>query len=684
MTNPLLMPSPHKHGAPAFDLIKEEHFKPAVLTAIEEARANVDFIVNNPAQPNFENVIVALEVAAERLSSIMLIFYNQLSCNGTDGLQALAEELGPVQANFSSDIILNEALFQKVKTVYEQKETLNLTAEQNTLLTETYKNFIRGGALLDEAKKARLRIINEEMSVQGPVFANNVKKSEELFELYVADESELAGLPENAKIAAREAAAEKGKAGQFLFTLDMPSFYPLVSYCDNRALRETIWRGFSSRGYKGEFCNLKLTLDTVKLRHERAQLLGYEHHAAYVLEKRMARDADTVFKFLNDMLGRYKRAAQADLVELKALAQQDGIEEIKPWDVGYYSEKLRKKLFDFSSEDLRAYFPLDKVLAGMFTHFEKLFGISFKENKAYPVWHKDVTAYDVTDQKTGEFVGMIYADFFPRTGKKPGAWMTTYREQGLFNGVVQRPLTAFVCNFTKPTEHAPSLLTFDEVETIYHEMGHVTHALLSDVTYGSLASPNVLWDFVELPSQIQENWLYEDEVLNSFAAHYQTGEKIPTALIQKLKASKNFMTGWAGLRQNAFGLLDMKWHVTDPATIHSVEEFEDSILKDILLFPRMAGPVSTSFAHIFAGGYAAGYYSYKWAEVLDADVYAVFEEKGLYNQEVASSYRREILSKGGTEDPKILYARFRGRDATSDALLKREGLIEDGVPRKAV
>lgn len=674
MTNPLLVNSNHPHQAPAFDLIQEKHFKPAAEAAIEMARANIDKIISNTEAPSFDNVIVALETAAERLESVMVIFYNQLSCNGTDGLQALAQELGPMQANFGSDIILNVDLFKKVKAVYDQKDSLNLTPEQSMLLNETYKNFIRGGALLNDDQKARLRKINEDMSVQGPTFSNNVKKSEEQFELWVSNESDLNGLPQNAKITAKEAAAEKGKPDQFLFTLDFPSYYPLASYCDNRELREKIWRGFASRGYKDEFDNCQLILDIVKLRHERAQILGYKNHASYVLEKRMAETPETVFNFLNSMTGRYRAAAQKDLDQLRALAAEDGIKDLMPWDVSYYSEKLRKKLFDFSSEDLRPYFPLDRVLDGMFAHFEKLFGIQFKQNDAYPVWHKDVVAYDVTDKNTGAFVGMIYADFFPRTGKKPGAWMTAYRGQGLFDGEIRRPLTAFVCNFTKPTKDGPSLLTFDEVETIYHEMGHVTHGLLSEVTYGSLASPNVLWDFVELPSQIQENWLYEDEVLNSFAAHYQTGEKIPPALIQKLKESKNFMTGWAGLRQNAFGILDMKWHSTDPASLTSVEEFEDSVLKDILLFPRMAGPTSASFAHIFGGGYAAGYYSYKWAEVLDADAYEAFLEKGLYNQEVAMAYRREILAKGGTEDPKVLYARFRGRDADPSALLRREGL----------
>lgn len=674
MTNPLLAPSPLRNHAPRFDLIKESDYKPAVDAAIAEARANVDAIIANPAPPTFENTIVALETAGETLGSVSGIFYNQLSAAGTDGLQALSEEIGPVQANFGSDIILNADLFKKVKSVFDQRDSLNLSVEQKTLLEDSYRNFVRGGALLDEEKKTELRKINEEMSVLGPVFSNNVKKSSEIFELLLDQESDLAGLPDTAIEGAKEAAAEKGHDGKWLFTLDYPSFGPFITFSQRRDLRERVWKAFNNRAYKDQFDNTENVFKIVKLRHRRAQLLGYPNHAEFVLERRMAEKTERVMDFLTKLKAKYRQAALKDLEEIKAIAKEDGIEELKPWDVGYYSEKLQQRKFQISSEDLRPYFPLNRVLDGTFEHFSKLFGLKFSKAPDYPVWHPDVIAYDVTEDVSGKFVGTLYADFFPREGKKQGAWMTSYREQGLYNGHVERPVTAIVCNFTKPAGDKPSLLTHDEVLTLFHEMGHAVHGLLSDGTYSSLSGTNVLWDFVELPSQVQENWLYEPEPLNSFAQHYETGEKIPAELIQKLRAAKNFMVGWGGLRQMGFSILDMEWHMRDPDTITDIIAFEDEVLKDAMLFPRYGGSSSTSFSHIFAGGYSAGYYSYKWAEVLDADTFELFLEKGLYDRTTADRYRKEILSKGGTEHPLVLYRRFRGRDADPNALLRREGL----------
>lgn len=680
-TNPLLTVSTLPNKAPAFDVIREEHYEPAVEAAIAQARAQIDRIIHNTAPPTFENTIEALETAAETLGMVTSIFYNQLSANGTDTLQTLAEKIGPVQANFSSDIILNEKLFARIKSVYDSRAHLNLTTEQMTLLDHSYKDFVRGGALLDEEKKSRLRQLNEEMSNLGTIYANNVKKSSEVFELWITDPKDLDGVPKLAVDQACEEAIEKGKPDQWLFTLDFPSYQPFVTYAKNRHLREKIWRAFSNRAFGDAYDNTDLVLKIVRLRHERAQLLGYDTYAHFVLERRMAQTPDTAMNFLTDLRDRYKKGAVKDLENLRAFAKKlDGIDDLKPWDVAYYSEKLQEELYHFSSEDLRPYFPLDRVLKGTFEHFSKLFDLKFVENKSYPTWHKDVVAYDVVRGKDSAFVGTFYADFYPRTGKKPGAWMTSYREQGLFHGNIERPVTAIVCNFTKPTSDTPSLLTFDEVLTLFHEMGHATHGLLARGHYSSLSGTNVLWDFVELPSQIQENWLYESETLNSFAAHYQTGEKIPSELIQKLRASQNFMKGWMGLRQMAYSLLDMKWHMTDPATIDDVASFEDDAMKDSALFPRLGGPASASFSHIFAGGYAAGYYSYKWAEVLDADAFEFFLERGLYNQEVAQKYADEILAKGGVEPPDVLYRNFRGRDADFNALLRREGLIE---PEKA-
>ncbi len=674
--NPLLIPSTLRNYTPRFDSIREEHYKPAVEAAIIEARANVDEIVNNPEPPTFENTIVALELAGQTLDVVTGIFYNQLTACGTDGLQALADEIGPIQANFGSDIILNPQLFARVKCVYDQREDILLTTEQETLLSDTYKNFVRGGALLDDNDKAKLRKINEEMSTLAPRFSNNVKKSSENFLLVLDAESDLVGLPPIAVQAAKAEGSERGHPEKWVFTLDYPSFGPFLIYSARRDLREIMWKAYNNRAYQDEYDNTDIIFKTIKLRHERARLLGYSTHAHYTLERRMAERPETVMEFLTDLKEKYRVGALRELQQLREFAQKlDGINDLKPWDVSYYSEKLRESLYHFSDEDLRPYFPLDRVLEGTFSHFSKLFGLVFKPAPDLPTWHKDVTAYEVFDRDSDQFIGTFYADFYPRTGKKPGAWMTSYRDQGLYLGKVEGPIVAIVCNFTKPAKDQPALLTFNEVETLFHEMGHATHGLLAKGTYPSQTGTNVLWDFVELPSQLQENWLYEAETLNSFAAHYQTGEKIPTELIEKLRNARNFFKAWGGMRQMSFSILDMLWHLQDPELITDILAFEDEILKDCRFFPRYAGPASNAFSHIFAGGYSAGYYSYKWAEVLDADTFEAFLDAGLYNSELAHKYRSEILEKGGSEHPAILYRNFRGRDADSDALLRREGLV---------
>lgn len=675
--NPLLVATNLPNHAPDFSAIKNEHYLPAVEAAIEEARSNIESIKANPDTANFENTVVALETASETLGQVTGVFYNQLSAVGGDEIHDLAEKIGPISANFSSDVILDKDLFVRIKTVYDQRDDLGLTAEQIMLLDDTYKDFVRGGALLNEEKKTRLREISEQLSTLSPAFMNNVNKSAESFEMIIENEKDLAGLPDTAREAARHSAAEKGYEGKWLFTLDYPSFGPFLQYADNRELREKIWRAFASRAWGDEYDNSENVLKIIALKNERAQLLGYKTHAHYVLERRMAETPETVFDFLEQLKAAYKPAAEKEFEELKTFAKNlDGTEDLKPWDAGYYSEKLKQKLFDFSSEDLRPYFQLDKVLEGCFTHFSKLFHLSFKSVDTYPAWHEDVKVFEVWDLTDESFVGTLYGDFHPRIGKKPGAWKTTYRNQGLFRDKIERPLVAIVCNFTKPTPDKPSLLTHGEVTTLFHEMGHAVHALLSRVTYRSLAGTSVLWDFVELPSQVQENWCYEKETLDLFAEHYETGEKIPEELIEKVRSAKNFMVGWGGLRQISLGTLDMAWHTNDPATISDVAAFEDAETADTSLFPRMAGPASNSFNHIFAGGYSAGYYSYKWAEVLDADTFELFLERGLYDPPTAESYKNEILTKGGSEHPRILYRRFRGRDADPDALLRREGLLK--------
>ncbi len=674
--NPLLQDSVLPNHAPPFDQIEEAHYLPAVEASIEEARGNIEAIKADKNAPDFENTIVALETASETLGNVAGVFYNQLSAVGGDGLHELAEKIGPISANFSSDVILDEKLFERVKAVYDQRDGLGLNAEQTMLLDDTYKSFVRGGALLGKKGKKRLREISEQLSVLSPSFMNNVSKSSESFEMILEKDDDLSGLPETAVDAAKHAAEEKGYEGKWLFTLDVPSFMPFIQFSDKRALREKIWRAYSARAWGDEYDNSENILTIVKLKHERAGLLGYKTHAHYVLERRMAETPETVMDFLETTKNAYKDAALKDFQALKDFAKEyDGNEDLQPWDVPYYSEKLKQKLFAFSSEDLRPYFPLEQVLSGVFEHFSKLFHLRFKPAENYPLWHKDVKAFEVYDLTDGSFLGTFYADFHPRTGKKPGAWKTSYRDQGLFRGKIERPVIAIVCNFTKPTPERPSLLTHGEVLTLFHEMGHAVHGLLSRVTYSSLAGTNVLWDFVELPSQVQENWCFEKETLDLFAAHYETGEKIPGELVEKINAAKNFMVGWAGLRQTSFGLLDMAWHNQDPGDIKDVAAFEDEVTAETSLFPRLSGPFSASFGHIFAGGYSAGYYSYKWAEVLDADTFELFAERGLYDPPTAESYKNEVLSRGGSEHPRILYRRFRGRDADPDALLRREGLL---------
>lgn len=675
MTNPLLQVSGLPNHAPPFDKIEDSHYLPAIEQAIAEARANIAAIRDSEVEPTFENTIVALETASELLGTVTSVFYNQLSANGSDALHALAEQIGPVTSNFSNDILHDEKLFARVRAVHDRQADLNLTPEQQMLLDDTYIDFVRGGALLDEQKKQRLREISERLSLLGPSFMNNAKKSAEKFEMVIERTEDLSGLPETAIEGARHAAGEKGYEDKWLFTLDMPSFLPFLQYAESRPLREHIWRAHGNKAFGDEYDNTQNVLEIVRLRHEKAQLLGYRTHAHFVLERRMAERPETVWDFLAQLKKTYRPAAEKDLRDLQAFAKEQGLnDELKPWDVAYYSEKLKQKLFSFSSEDFRPYYQLEKVIDGVFTHFGRLFNLQFKPSGAYPVWHKDVKAFDVYDKTDGAFLGTLYADFHPRTGKSSGAWKTSYRDQGLYRGKLERPVIAIVCNFSKPAGDKPSLLSHDEVETLLHELGHAMHALLSRTTYRSLAGTNVLWDFVELPSQIQENWGYTRETLDLFAAHYQTGEKIPGALIEKLNNARNFMVGWAGLRQVSLATLDMSWHSQNPAEIHDVAAFEDAATAETTLFPRLAGPMSTQFGHIFSGGYSAGYYSYKWAEVLDADAFELFLERGLYDRPTAEAFKNEVLAKGGSEHPTVLYRRFRGRDADPDALLRREGL----------
>ncbi|EPR69258.1 Dipeptidyl carboxypeptidase Dcp [Cyclobacterium qasimii M12-11B] len=563
-----------------------------------------------------------------------------------------------------------------MKAVYDQKDQLTLNFEQRTLLDKSYKSFIRNGALLQGAAKERLRAIDQELSKLGLHFGENVLKETNKYELVISDEKDLEGLPDGLIEAAAQTAQEKGKEGKWVFTLAFPSYVPFMTYAKNRELRKEIFIAYNTKSAKGdELDNREIIKDILKLKDERAKLLGYANYAAFVLEERMAASGEQVLTFLDELLEKAKPKAQAELEELETFASKiDNIEKLCKWDVSYYAEKLKMEKYAVDDELLKPYFELNRTIDGVFTTAEKLYGVTFKENKDIPVYHADVKAYEVNDEN-GNHLAVFYADFFPRAGKRNGAWMTVYRGQRIENNKEYRPHVSIVCNFTKPTKTKPSLLTFNEVTTLFHEFGHALHGMLAQGTYGSLSGTNVYWDFVELPSQIFENWCYEAECLDLFAKHYETGEPIPPSYIENIKKAANFHQGFQTARQISLGQLDMAYHTTDPKAIADIFEFENEVMKPTaLLEPVENTMMSSSFSHIFQGGYAAGYYSYKWAEVLDADAFELFQEKGVFNKETARSFRDNILAMGGKEHPSILFKRFRGREPKPDALIKRAGL----------
>jgi peptidyl-dipeptidase Dcp len=674
--NPLLAPFDSPFETAPFDLIKEEHYLPAVQQAIQMAKNEISQI-KEQALPDFENTIVALERSGQKLNTISAIFFNINSAETNDRIQALAREISPLLTSHSNDILLDEALFQRIQQIYEHRETLKLTEEQKTLMDKTYKAFVRNGARLNPEQKGRLRQIDQELSQLGLKFGENVLAETNKYELVVENETELAGLPHSIVEAAAQTADEKGKKGKWVFTLAFPSYIPFMTYAENRDLRRELFIAYNTKSCKGdELDNQQHIKDMLKLKHERAQLLGYNSYADFVLEERMAKSPIQVKDFLLDLLEKAKPKAEQEVTELAEFAKKlDGLEKLEKWDFAFYSEKLKKERFAIDDELLRPYFKLENVIEGVFQTAAKLFRISFIENPSIPKYHPEVTAYEVKD-RDGKHLAVFYADFFPRPGKRNGAWMTSYRGQKILNGTNQRPHVSIVCNFTKPTKTKPSLLTFNEVKTLFHEFGHALHGLLANGTYESLSGTSVYWDFVELPSQIFENWCYEKECLDLFAKHYETGESIPESLIEKIKKAANFQQGYQTVRQISFGLLDMAYHGTSPNEIRDIAAFEAESMKQTQLLPDVPETLmSTSFSHIFQGGYAAGYYSYKWAEVLDADAFALFEEKGVFNSEVADSFQRNILAAGGSEHPSILYRRFRGRDPKPEALLKRAGLV---------
>ncbi len=665
-----------KYNSAPFSQIQMSDYQPAFEATIASARAEIEAITHNSATPTFENTIEALDFSGQALDRLSSIFFNLNSAETCDEMQKIAQEVSPILTAFSNDISLNENLFQRVKAIYDKKDTLNLTPEQATLLDKKYKSFARNGALLTEDKKSRLREIDTELAKLKLTFGENVLAETNNYQLHITNEADLKGLPEGAIEMARALAKSKEMEG-WIFTLDFPSYLPFVTYADNRELRKEITIAAGKKAFQNnEFDNQEITLQIAKLRYERANLLGYETHAHFVLEERMAQHPDQVKTFLNDLLAKAKPAAEKEFAQLTAFAKDlDGIDQLEKWDGPYYSEKLKQKLFNLDDELLKPYFKLENVLNGAFTIANKLFGLTFREIFDIDKYHPDVQTFEVLDEKN-ELVALFYADFFPRKGKRNGAWMTSFKPQYIKNGINERPHISNVCNFTPPTPTKPSLLTFSEVTTLFHEFGHGLHGMLANTTYPSLSGTSVYWDFVELPSQVMENWCYEPEALALFAKHYETDEIIPQEYVEKIKESASFLEGMATLRQLSFGLLDMAFHSNNPTEITDVKAFEKEAFDGTSLYPDVAeNCMSVSFSHIFQGGYSSGYYSYKWAEVLDADAFAYFQEKGIFNKEVATKFKDNILSKGGTEHPMTLYKRFRGQEPKPEALLKRAGLI---------
>ncbi len=666
------------HETVPFDKIKVEHFEPAILEGMKEQNVEIDQIINNTDAPNFDNTILALEVSGDLLSRVMRAFSCLQGAETNDDLLALAQKMAPALNAHSNNIQLNEVLFDRVKSVYNQRAELNLNIEQNRLLEKTFKNFARSGANLSKEDQQTYRQLSEKLNLLSLKYSQNNLKETNEYVLSITSPEELIGLPEDVVAAALETAKEKGLEG-WAFTLHAPSYIPFMKYSKNRELRRELYMAYNTKGSNNnEYNNIDIVKDIVNLRMEIAQLLGYDNFAQYVLTERMAENSDAVYGLLNQLIDAYMPIAQNELNELQELARKDQGSDftVMPWDWSFYADQLKDQKFNINEEMLRPYFELESVKEGVFGLATKLYGITFKKNNDIPVYHKDVDAYDVFD-KDGKFLSVLYTDFHPRAGKRSGAWMTESKGQWIDQqtGENSRPHVMIVMNFTKPTESKPSLLTFDEFETFLHEFGHALHGIFANSSYNSLSGTSVYRDFVELPSQILENYATEEEFLNTFAKHYQTNENIPSDLIDRIKDAANFNAAYACIRQVSFGLLDMGWFTRNTPFDGDVKEFEREAWSKAQILPVVDNTcMSTQFSHIFAGGYSAGYYSYKWAEVLDADAFSLFKEKGLFDQEVAKSFRDNILSTGGTEHPMVIYKRFRGQEPTIDALLKRNGI----------
>ena len=675
-TNPFLTAYHTPFETIPFHLIKTEHFEPAIEEGMKVHNQEVDAIIHCPDEPTFHNTIVALEKSGSLLDRVSIVFGNLLSAETSDELEAIAERVMPRLSEHSNNISLNEKLFARIKQVYDETDKEALTPEERMLLQNTYNGFIRSGANLAPEQKERFRQLSAELSVLTLKFSQNNLKETNRYELLLTPE-QTDGLPQSALDAYAQAAKDKNKDG-YLVTLHAPSFVPFMKYSTHRALRQQLYMAYNTQcTHEDEFNNLEIVQKLVNLRLERAQLLGFDTVADYVLSRRMAENSTNVYKLLNELLEAYTPTAHQEVEEVKNLAKElEGEDfELMPWDWAYYSEKLKEKKFNLNEEELRPYFELKNVIQGVFGLATQLYGITFEENPDIPVYHPDVKAYEVHD-KDGSFLAVLYTDFHPRASKRSGAWMTSYKEQWKDEKGNSRPHVSVTMNFTKPSEDKPALLTFSEVNTFLHEFGHALHGMFADTTYQSMSGTNVYWDFVELPSQIMENFAIEKDFLNTFAKHYQTGENIPEEMIQRIVDASNFNVAYACLRQLSFGLLDMAWYTRTEPFEGDVRSYEKKAWEKAQVLPGIEETCMTvQFSHIMAGGYAAGYYSYKWAEVLDADAFSLFQEKGIFDAATANSFRENVLSKGGTEHPMVLYKRFRGQEPSIDALLKRNGII---------
>lgn len=673
--NPLLTDSTLPYGAPQFDKIKTEHYLPAFEQAITEAKAEIDAIVNNPDSPTFENTVAALDEAGGRLNDVASIFYNLMEADTNEEMQAVAEKVSPMMTEYSMYVSLNEPLFARVKAVHESAE--GLEPDQARLLEKTWKSFVRGGANLGAEDKETYSKLSEQLSLLTLQYGKNVLAATNAFTMNIAEEADLEGLPDFVREAALETAKSKEMEG-WAFDLSAPSYGAFMKYSTHRDLRQKMWMAYNTRATEGENSNIDLCRQIAELRLKIANILGYETYADYALEERMAKNPQTVNEFIEKLLAPSLPAAKAEVKELYEYARSNGFEgtEIQPWDFGFWSEKLMAARYSINDEQLKPYFRLENCIDAAFGLAGKLYGLTFEERKDIPVYHPDVKVYDVKDA-SGRLMALFYADFFPRASKRGGAWMTEFRGQSIVDGVEKRPFISLVTNFTKPTGDKPSLLTHDELTTLLHEFGHSLHGILAEGRYSSLTGTNVSRDFVELPSQIMENWAFEPEFLDTFARHFETGEALPDTLVGKIVAAKNYHAAYAQVRQLQFGILDMAWHTLKTMPELGTIAFEKEALKSSNVIPSIPQAcISTSFSHIFSGGYSAGYYSYKWSEVLEADAFSLFKEKGIFNTEVSHSFRDNILSKGCSEDEGVLYRRFRGHDPEPEALLEKLGIVK--------